>query len=218
MGEVRDARHPGAHRAALPLFVAAELLGGYRWVEQQLFALCGRWAARTDVRVLQVHLDEASAQHAWHAELWFDRLPVLDGVDREALTRPPDAAVDEVMGTLAAADGAAAGTGARDGLLAAVAGLHRVVLPRLVASYERHLAAAAPVADAPTMRTLRLVLDDERAELATGEHLLGALAAHGGAADAAGTFAHALAERLDRVEIRPGLVIWPESDPPGRAT
>ena len=35
-----------------------------------------------------LHLDEVSGQHAWHAELWAARLPVLDGIDREALTRP----------------------------------------------------------------------------------------------------------------------------------
>ena len=45
-----------------------------------------------------------SARHGWHAELWADRLPVLDGVDPEALTRPPSPAAEALFGALAGSD------------------------------------------------------------------------------------------------------------------
>ncbi len=87
---------------ALPLERAAELVGAYRWVERRLFELTGAWAAEADLPALQVHLDRVSTEHAWHAELWEDRLPVLDGTDREALTRPVGPALGPLVDALAA--------------------------------------------------------------------------------------------------------------------
>ena len=37
---------------------------------------------------VQVHLDGQSMRHAWHAELWADRLPVLAGIDPDGVTVP----------------------------------------------------------------------------------------------------------------------------------
>jgi hypothetical protein len=47
-----------------------------------------------------------------------------------------------------------------------------VVLPRLVTTYTRHLRVAAPVADAPLRRALRLVLRDEVEDWLAGERLV----------------------------------------------
>ena len=47
-----------------------------------------------------------------------------------------------------------------------------MVLPRLVTSYERHLAAVAPAADGPVIRALRLVLNDEIEDWRAGERLV----------------------------------------------
>ncbi len=184
---------------ALPLERAAEHVGAYRWVERRLFELTGAWAAEADLPAVQVHLDRVSTEHAWHAELWEDRLPVLDGTDREALTRPAGPALGALIDTLAA-------TGQTLGRLA---GLTRVVLPRLLVTYDRHLARAVPVADGPVVRALRLVRRDELEAWAEGEALLeGALRT---TADAA-----VVAEAQQRLEaavvgaaIGGGLVPWP---------
>jgi hypothetical protein len=150
-----------AEGAARPLLATAELVGGYRWIERRLFELTGAWALDAGVPALQVHLSEASLQHAWHAELWEDRLPVLASVDQAALTRPTPAAA-AALGVLAETSDP----------VARLAGLYRGLLPRLLMAYDRHAATAAPVADGPVLRALTLVRRDEIDQWRAGEALL----------------------------------------------
>jgi hypothetical protein len=186
---------------ALPLARAAELVGAYRWAERRVFELTGAWAAEADLPAVQIYFDRVSTDCAWHAELWEARLPVLDGWDREALTRPAGPALGPLFDALAA-------TGSTLGRLA---GLTRVVLPRLLVTYERHLARAVPVTDGPVMRALRLVRGDELEALAEGEALLeGALLSASDAEEAAGAQV-----RLEAAAVGAGadggLVPWPEA-------
>jgi hypothetical protein len=167
---------------ALPLGRTAELVGEYRWIEATLHRLLGSWVSDMPVAAVQVHLDGQSMRHAWHADLFGDRLPVLAGVDPDGLTRPSPA----TAALLAALDGvetvpvgpgstwpaADAGSVPRPGALPRLAGLYRVVLPRLVTSYTRHLRVAVPVADGPLRRALRLVVRDEVEDWLAGERLV----------------------------------------------
>ena len=146
----------------LPLHVTASLVGGYRWIEQCLFEVLGRAAAQATRPGLRVHLDAQAARHAWHASLWADRLPVRDGVSADELTVAPAAAA-RILGVL---DGVESDT------MSLVAGLYRVVLPRLVTGYRSHLAVAAPVSDGPVIRALGLVLSDEVEDWNGGERLI----------------------------------------------
>ena len=41
-------------------------------------ASLGDWVADMPIAAVQVHLDAQSMRHAWHAELWAERLPVRD--------------------------------------------------------------------------------------------------------------------------------------------
>ena len=76
---VNEPESPAAPSAPLPfpLGVTAALVGEYRWVEHALYALLGRWVEDAPLAAVKVHLDAQSMRHAWHAELWADRLPVL---------------------------------------------------------------------------------------------------------------------------------------------
>ena len=167
---------------ALPLGRTAELVGEYRWIESALFRLLGAWVADMPVAGVQVHLDAQGMRHAWHAELFADRLPVLAGVDPDALTRPSPATT-ALLAALEGVHAPAEGPGSswppadqepppRPGALPRLAGLYRVVLPRLVTTYTRHLRVVAPVADAPLQRALRLVLRDEVEDWLAGERLV----------------------------------------------
>lgn len=179
----------------LTLQQAAARHGAYRWIEQHLFELTGAWSADQALgSALQVHLFAASAQHAAHAARWYERLPVLATVDRDDLTRPLGPALGPLVGHLGEGapgwppgeggaesvepggasqnDPAAASQDAPVAGVRFVAGLYRVVLPRLLASYRAHLLRLSPVADEPSRQTVAEVLRAEEAELATAAGLL----------------------------------------------
>lgn len=210
-------------RATLTIHAAAVRLGAYRWVEHRLFELTGTWAAAPGlVDVARVHLFESSAQHAWHAQLWADRLPVLAGVDPDGLTRPVGARAAALLDALEPAEvpepdpGAEAARGVRF-----VAGLTAEVLPRLLGSYREFGRRLVPVTDGPSIRALTLVVRDIEEELAAAGTLLGGLAG----SSAAEEWARALAERSLLDPGRDGdpadehadehaddLFPWPEGD------
>jgi hypothetical protein len=218
--------------AALPLEDTAALVGTYRWIEAALHATLGAWVRHVPLPAVQVHLDAQSMRHAWHADLWAERLPVLRDAVPDALTRPSPAAAALLAG-LDGADGPhddraadgrpddRAADGPHDdraddgppGALPLLAGLYRVALPRLIATYSRHLEVVSPVADAPLRRALRLVLADEVEDLLAGERLVERLMARPHDVDAV----HAFTRRLEAVVVAadggPGLVPLPGGDP-----
>ena len=203
----------GPARTTVPIHHAAHLIGAYRWIEHRLFELTGAWAAEVPVPAVQVHLAEAARQHAWHAQLWADRLPVIDGVDPEALTRPLGPALGPLVAELAGEkpeDPTAEPSGADGhGVVQRLTGLYRVVLPRLLTTYARHLAHAVPVTDGPTIRALGLVSRDDVELWRIGEALLEELLRR--PHDAA--VAAAVQQRLESIVVAagagPGLVPWP---------
>ena len=158
---------PAPWGAALPLDATAALVGGYRWIEQALFSLLGSWVTDAPLPEVQVHLDAQSARHAWHAELWAERLPVRDGVDPDSLSVAPSP-VDAVLAALAGHQG----EGDVPDVLPRLAGLYRVVLPRLVVTYRRHLEMTSSITDGPLIRALRQVLADEIEDWHAGELLV----------------------------------------------
>lgn len=191
----------------LTLDAQAEAVGHHRWVEHALYGLAGSWVREMPIAAAQVHLDAQSLRHAWHAELWADRLPVLDGVDPDALTAPPVPAAS-ILAALVGAEDAAL-----PGVLPRLAGLYRVVLPRLVVTYRDHLVRTVPTTDAPTARALRLVLADEEEDWRVGERLVQRLLSRPHDVEAVA----ATLERLEGVAVsgglRAGLVALPPHPP-----
>jgi hypothetical protein len=222
---VPDADGAGPGAAHLSLAESAAVVGGYAWIERQLAAVVGTWVTRMALPAVQVHLAAQSARHGWHAELWAERLPRLDGIDIEALCRPPTPAVGEVIDALdpsrrgldreqgwgepARVDQPAA-SGTAPGALPLLAGLYRVVLPRLVVSYQAHLRVAMPVSDGPVIRALRLVVADEMEDWRDGELLVQQLVRRPHDVDAVSDFQKELEAVLVRAGIHPGLTGLPD--------
>ncbi len=220
-----DQHTPGPDREVLPLTVGAvaAIVGEYRWIENALYGLLGAWVSEMPIAAVQVHLDEQSLRHAWHADLWADRLPVLAGADPAGLTTPSAA----TAALFAVLDGHEPTSGmpgsawppadeeptARPGALPRLAGLYRVVLPRLVISYQRHLGATSLITDGPVARALRLVLNDEIEDWHAGERLVERLMARPHDVEAVYEFL----QRLETVVVVPGarsgLVAFPPSVP-----
>jgi hypothetical protein len=211
----------GSVGPALSLDAQARLVGSYLWVERRLFEVLGSWVTSEPVPEAQVLFDVYSQQHAWHAELFADRLPALDSVDPDTLVLPPSAEVDRMLNVLAGVvpdeehsspDGAllgreGAGTPA-GGTLPRLVGTGRVVLSRLVTGYTFHLRRVSTVAEAPMARCLRLVLRDETEQWQALEALTQALLRR--PHDVAVVTGHQ--QRLEAMiaGAGAGLVPWPE--------
>ncbi|HUY65820.1 MAG TPA: hypothetical protein VMV06_03295 [Acidimicrobiales bacterium] len=205
----------------LPHGATAALVGEYRWIEGALYRALGEWVTDVPIPAVQVHLDGQSMRHAWHAQLWAERLPVLDGADPDALTVPsaPSAAV---FAALAGEPSPTGGPGppwpegtdgepGPPGALPRLAGLYRVVLPRLVTTYERHLQVAGEVSDGPVRRALRLVLNDEIDDWRAGERLVQRLVTRPHDVAAVYEFLGRLEAAAVAAGARSGLVTLPES-------
>lgn len=147
----------------------AEICGSYCWLENRLFELTGGWAsapaASADAPEARVFFSEASAEHAFLAAQWHERLPVRAGVDHDALVVPPAGPVAEAFRLL----------GEEPGLLDRVAGLVEVILPRLLLTYQEHLARSSPVSEAPVRAVLELACWRIPARIALGRAVV-----HGG--------------------------------------
>ena len=192
-------------RLALTLVESARLLGCYRWIEQRLFEVLGNWVATETEPEARLLFDVQSRHHAWHAQLWGERIPDVDGVvDPDLLTVAPDEGTDELLSTLGGVPGSEEGSG---GTLVRLVGLARVVMPRLVCGYGYHLSRTVLVSDAPVIRALRLALRDDIEDWQAVELMVQSLIRR--PHDVAVVTAHQ--QRLEALVVGsgPGIVVWP---------
>ena len=138
---------------------SGRLAGGHCWSERRMFESLGGWVAATEEPAVKLMLDRHSQHHAWRAVQWWERLPVLAGVERDALVRAPSPVA------LRATDLVGGCTGTVTRLAAA----YRFALPRMFGAYEQHRAMASPVSDGSALRTLGLVGPDLASDWAEGE-------------------------------------------------
>jgi hypothetical protein len=151
--------------SALSFEDSARRVGAYRLIEHRLFEVTGGWAVGGGDPALAVHASEMSLQHAWHAELWEERLPAVAWAAHRQLTAAPPSVVAALDELATAPDP-----------VSRLAGLYRSLLPRLLETYADHVAATVPVTDGPVVRALTLVRRDEVDQLAAGSALLAELA------------------------------------------
>ncbi len=214
---------PGVDAAPLSgsLGATAALVGEYRWIENALYRLLGGWVTDMPIPAVQLHLDAQSMRHSWHSELWSERLPVLAGADPDALT-VPSAPVAALFAALIGASPPTDVPGSswppaeddafsHPGALPRLAGVYRVVLPRLVTSYHRHLQVASQVTDGPIIRALRLVLTDEVEDWQAGERLVQRLVARPHDVAAVYEFLQRLESVVVGAGAHSGLVSFPDS-------
>jgi hypothetical protein len=143
-------------------------VGHYAWIEMRLFEALGGWVATVPELDVKTTLGRHCYHHAWHAELWHKRLPELREMRPERLIRAPNAALEAFVAALTEPE-------APDVTIEKLVGVYRVLLPRKIAAYTYHLAATSRITDAPTIRSLGFILDDETTDWREGEMLLQAL-------------------------------------------
>lgn len=176
----------------LSLDETGRLVGGFAWVELRLFEVVGGWVPTTRQPEVVAHLAAASRRHAARAEVWLGHRPVVADREADDLVVAPTAGAAAALAALAEVpdpDGAD-----DDVTVARLAGLYRVVVPRLQESYATALEVVSPIADPSLRRSLRTVVAESAEDAATGERLLQALAV--GPDDRTATAA-AAQERID---------------------
>jgi hypothetical protein len=214
-----------AERAGAATFRSIEelaaLCGHYCWVERRLFELTGNRASAPASGVsgsgdlgagdrgagdrgagdpepvdaeVRVVLSQMSARHGFFAAQWRDRLPVRAGVDPEAFITAPAGPAGEALDLIES----------EPGLAPVLGGLGLYFLPRLLKSYERNLAQASPVSEAPVRAVLEWAAHSTGSELRKTGLLLDRLAP---AVERAGSGEN-FATRLHRL-LGPGTETFP---------
>ena len=174
----------------------ARLVGRMAAVSSSLHRILGAAADHEGQASATVLLDELSLQHAWHAEILTERLPLRAGIDRAELT---------VLGPLA--DPLAVLTELAEGgdVVGVVAAYRLVVLPRLIEHGGDLAAGCSEAAERSLRRALSFgALDLSEAIVRSGS-LLVSLTSEGGAEAHAGRVAGDLSGAVAAAAGGPGL-------------
>lgn len=147
---------------------SARRVGHYKWIEMRLFEALGGWVATVPELDVKTTLGRHCYHHAWHAELWHKRLPELREMNPDRLTKPPNPEMEAFVAALTEPE-------AHEKTIEKLVGVYRVLLPRKLAAYTYHLNATSRITDAPTIRSLGFILQDELTDWREGEMLLQAL-------------------------------------------
>lgn len=154
----------------------AAALGHACWLEARCFELLGGWVAHVDDAEVKLLVARHSRHHGWHVELLAELLPATRDHDPRRVVSPTNdrwaRAVQLVAGDVTTTT------------LDRLAGFYQALLPRLVVGHAETLDATSRVSDGPLARRLRLVIEDERADLAEGLAVLESMP-EAGAADLA---------------------------------
>jgi hypothetical protein len=139
-------------------------------------------------------------KHAWHSELWHKRLPELREMNPDRLTLPANDAMVEFMDAMTDPE-------EEEKTIEKLVGVYRVLIPHKIAAYTYHLNNTSTITDAPTIRSLKLALNDEFEDWRDGEMLIQSLLTNG--EDVRRAADHQA--RLEEIMVRAGGIAGPGS-------
>jgi hypothetical protein len=147
---------------------SVERIVNYKYAEQHLSAALGGWVATIPELDVKAMMGPHCYQHAWHADLWRLRLPELRE-SNEDRSEPVNDAFARFIDELTSPDDA-------DLTIEKLVGVYRVLIPHLLATYTYHRKVTSDIVDAPTVRILKFMLDDDVDQLIEGEMMIQDLA------------------------------------------
>src|SRR5829696_5976032 len=157
----------------------ARRVGHYKWIEMKLFEALGGWIATVPELDVKMRLGTHCYHHAWHADLWNKRL-----------TEPANDELVTFVGAMTEPE-------APELTLEKLVGVYRVLIPHKIAAYTYHRNNTSRITDAPTIRSLGFILQDEIEDWRDGEMLIQSLLETDEAVDRA-TAHHNRLEKLMR--------------------
>jgi hypothetical protein len=146
----------------------ARRVGNYKWTEMKLFEALGGWVATVPELDVKMRLGTHCYHHAWHADLWHKRLPELREMKPERLTVPANDAMERFIDAMTEPE-------APELTIEKLVGVYRVLIPRFIAAYTYHRNNTSDITDAPTIRSINFILQDEFDDWRDGEMLLQSL-------------------------------------------
>ena len=117
---------------------------------------------------MKMRLGTHCYKHAWHAELWHKRLPELREMNPDRLTKPANEAMVRFVEAMTEPE-------APELTIEKLVGVYRVFIPRFIAAYTFHKNNTSQITDAPTIRSINFILQDEFDDWRDGEMLLQSL-------------------------------------------
>ena len=171
MAEAKKARAPFSpwDRRLLPgafdVEESARRIGNYAWCEMRLFEALGGWIATVPELDVKMRLGTHCYHHAWHADLMRKRLPELREMNPDRKIVPANEQVVAFVTAMTEPE-------APELTIEKLTGVYRVLIPRTIAAYTFHMNNTSTITDAPTIRTLKLCLQDEYDDWRDGEMLL----------------------------------------------
>ena len=177
----------------------AKRVGHYKWVEMKTFEVLGGWIATVPELDVKMRLGTHCYHHAWHADLWNKRLPELREMNTERLTAPAEG-MEAFFEALTEPE-------APELTIEKLVGVYRVLIPHKIAAYTYHLNNTSTITDAPTIRSLRFILQDEFDDWRDGEMIIQSLIETPEEVDRAA--AHQV--RLEKLVLAAGGVVGPGS-------
>jgi hypothetical protein len=147
---------------------SARRVGNYKWAEMKLFEALGGWVATVPELDVKMRLGTHCYKHAWHAELWHKRLPELREMNPDRLTHPANDAMVRFVDALTEPE-------APELTIEKLVGVYRVFIPHFIAAYTFHLNNTSRITDAPTIRSLTFILQDEFDDWRDGEMMIQSL-------------------------------------------
>jgi len=144
---------------------SARRVGNYKWIEMRLFEVLGGWVATVPELDVKMRLGSHCYHHAWHAELWHKRLPELREMNPERLTEPPNDDFVKFVEAMTEPEAA-------EKTIEKLVGVYRVLIPHMIAAYTYHRNNTSEITDAPTIRSIGFILQDDFDDWRDGEMML----------------------------------------------
>jgi hypothetical protein len=146
----------------------ARLAGSYKWCELQIAAALGTWSDVIPESSASALCGSHAHVHAWHAELWNDRIPTLWDADNTQLMQPPRTDAETAIQRLGNQEMLATTAQKLDAM-------YCDVLPILRDMYTTHVKSIESRVDPPTARILELCITDTDKHIAHGKSVLDAV-------------------------------------------
>ena len=135
----------------------------YRYAEERMMRMMAGWIALTPELAVKLEMARQVYEDALHTDALGKRLPELRA--QPQISKPPNEAFVTFMNTIEDKE-------EWEDTIERLVGIYRVLKPHLISRYNSHISAMNPVYEAPTLRILQRLVEEEKVHVERGSALL----------------------------------------------